>query len=150
MQEELKKQHNEELLDAIYKNSQMGINGIKNIIDAVEDGSLKHLLSKQQEKYTEISQSCSQKALQNEIELKDVNPFLKGMSYTSIKMKSMVDNSTSHLADMLVQGTTMGVTDVLKKQGENSLANEDIVELAKDLQRAEEEFVDSLKKFLVK
>ena len=150
MQEELKKQHNQELLDAIYKNSQMGINGIKNIIDAVEDGSLKHLLSKQQDKYIEISQLCSQKALQNEIEIKDVNPFLKGMSYTSIKMKSMMDNSTSHLADMLVQGTTMGVTDTLKKQSENSLANEDIIELAKDLQRAEEEFVDSLKKFLVK
>ena len=150
MQEELKKQHNQELLDAIYKNSQMGINGIKNIIDAVEDGSLKHLLSKQQDKYIEISQLCSQKALQNEIEIKDVNPFLKGMSYTSIKMKSMMDNSTSHLADMLIQGTTMGVTDTLKKQSENSLANEDIIELAKDLQRAEEEFVDSLKKFLVK
>ncbi len=150
MQEDLKKQHNTELLDAIYKNSQMGINGIKNIIDAVEDGKMRHLLLKQQDKYIDISQSCSEKALQNDIELKDVNPFLKGMSYTSIKMKSMMDNSTSHLADMLVQGTTMGVTDVLKKQGENSLANEDIVELAKDLQRAEEEFVDSLKKFLVK
>ena len=150
MQEELKKQHNEEMLNAIYKNSQMGINGIKNIIDSVEDGKLRHLLSKQQEKYVELSQSCSQKALQNEIELKDVNIFLKGMSYTSIKMKSMMDNSTSHLADMLVQGTTMGITDVLKKQGENPLANEDIMNLATDLQRAEEEFVDSLKKFLVK
>lgn len=147
---ELQNKHSRELLDAIYKNAQMGVDGIKNIMPAVEDGRMKRALSKQEKKYNDIAQSACQKALPYELELKEINIFTKGMSYTSIKLKSMMDKTTSHLADMLVQGTTMGITDVIKKQGENPLANEDIISLAKDLQHAEEEFVDTLKTFLAK
>lgn len=147
---ELQTKHSVTLLDAIYKNAHMGVDGIKNILPAVEDGKMKRALTKQEQKYSEIVQSASQKALPYEAELKELNIFTKGMSYTSIKLKSMMDKSTSHLADMLVQGTTMGITDVIKKQGENQLASEDIIQLAKDLQRAEEEFVDTLKTFLAK
>lgn len=149
-QTELQKQHNEDLLKAIYKNAQMGISGIKNIMPAVNDGKMLRALKKQENKYIDISQSASQKALTYEVELKEINIFAKGMAYTSIKLKSLMDSTTSHLADMLVQGTTMGITDVIKKQSENSLASEDISTLARDLQKAEEEFVDTLKTFLAK
>ncbi len=149
-QAELQKQHNEDLLKAIYKNAQMGISGIKNIMPAVNDGKMRRVLKKQENKYIDISQSASQKALAYEVELKEINIFAKGMAYTSIKLKSLMDSTTSHLADMLVQGTTMGITDVIKKQSENSLASEDISTLARDLQKAEEEFVDTLKTFLAK
>lgn len=147
---QLETKHSIELLDAIYKNAQMGVDGIKNIMPAIEDGKMKRALSKQEKKYNEIAQSATQKALPYEKQLKELNIFTKGMSYTSIKLKSMMDGTTAHLADMLVQGTTMGITDVIKKQGENPLASQDIVELAKDLQKAEEEFVDTLKTFLAK
>lgn len=148
--EKLQTQHSIELLKEIFKNAQMGVDGIKDILPAVKDGRMIRVLNKQQKKYDEIVQSANQKALLYEVELKEINMFARGMAYTSIKMKSMMDSTTAHLAEMLVQGTTMGITDVIKKQGETSLADEEIVALAKDLQKAEEEFVDTLKTFLAK
>ena len=63
-------------------------------------------------------------------------------------MKTMMNNDTPKFAQMLVEGTTMGVTDTLKAKGEYPSKNEELVEVVDDIVRNEEEFVDSLKKFL--
>ena len=71
-------------------------------------------------------------------------------STVSINFKTMVNDNTNHIAEMLIQGSTMGITDIIKSIGESHNADEKIRNIATRLQHSEEEFVDSLKTFLVK
>ena len=46
------------------------------------------------------------------IEPKDINALKKGLMRSAIKLKTLADNSRTHLADMMLQGTIMGITEL--------------------------------------
>ena len=66
----------------------------------------------------------------------------------SIKMKTLMNNDSPKLAEMLIQGTTMGITDSMKAKTEHPTTNEELINLVDRIVQHEEEFVDSLKTFL--
>lgn len=137
-----------ELADRVYENVRMASYAIDCIIEKIENASLAELLRKQNKFYLSVVTKVESFAKENSFELKDISPILKGMSYVSIKMKTIMNNDSPKLAEMLIQGTTMGVTDTLKAVTEFEGANEEICIVAKDVVSHEEEFVDSLKTFL--
>ena len=137
-----------ELADRAYENVRMASYAIDCIIEKIENLELEKLLRKQNKFYLEMVTKIENLANKNGFELKDINPVLKGMSYLSIKMKTIMNNDSPKLAEMLIQGTTMGVTDTLKALSEFDGADEDFCIMAKDVVSHEEEFVDSLKTFL--
>lgn len=70
----------------------------------------------------------------------------KAMMWSSIKMNTLTDNSRAHLAEMMVQGTVMGITalkSTLSDLGEE--ADEEILDLMKELLNREEQFEKSWK-----
>ena len=72
------------------------------------------------------------------------------MMWGSIKMNTMTDNSRSHIAEMMVQGTVMGVTS-LRASGSEIYPSEDkdeIIDLLTEMIKAEEEFEKKWKEFL--
>lgn len=140
--------HTKELADRVYENVRMASYAIDCIIEKIENPELAELIRKQNEFYLSAVTKTENYAKENGFELKDISPMLKGMSYVSIKMKTIMNNDSPKLAEMLIQGTTMGVTDTLKAITEFKNANEEICIMAKDVVNHEEEFVDSLKTFL--
>ena len=66
-----------------------------------------------------------------------------------VKLQTMAEYSTSHIAKMLIQGSSMGITEAVKKlhQYENDV-EKDIKKLMERLQEFEEENVEKLKEFL--
>ena len=83
------------------------------------------------------------------IELKEPNMMKKAMMWGSIKMSTLTDNSRSHIADMMVQGTVMGI-DALRTTA-NDLSpegNEDIADLLREMITVEEEFEKKWKEYL--
>ena len=140
---------NQRVLNVAYQTGSMGVYAIDKIYDAIENEKLNILVLKQKDKYDEIMKKCEKYAQKYALDISDINMVLKAMSFASIKVKSALDNSTAHLCEMLIQGTTMGITTLLKEMGENDCADEKIRQLAYDLQTAMEEFVDSLKTLLI-
>ena len=73
----------------------------------------------------------------------------KAMMWGSIKMSTLTDNSRSHIADMMVQGTVMGVTSLRTTAGELSVnGNEKILALLDEMISAEEKFEKKWKEYL--
>ena len=142
--------HNSQLLNAIFKNVTMATHAIDSIRDKIEDKKLSKLLEKQNTIYQDITNRCETLSSTISQELHPINMFAKMSSSVSINMKTMINNETNHIAEMLIQGTTMGITDIIKSMGEYDTASKEIKNVAIDLQHSEEEFVDSLKTFLVK
>lgn len=141
-------ENNTELLDEAYKNVRMASFAIDCIIDKIEDKSLEDLLRKQNDCYLNYIEKIEKLSEELKHKPKDINIMLKGMSFASIKTKSMMNNETPHLAEMLVQGTTMGITDTLKAKSEFTCDNQEINSIVDKIINCEEKFVESLKDFL--
>ena len=137
-----------ELANRIYENVRMASYAIDCIIEKIENKKLAELLRSQNKFYLSAVVDIEKLAKKLSFDLKDINPILKGMSYISIKTKTIMNNDSPKLAEMLVQGTTMGITDTLKALSEFKTKNEELLTLAKRIVSHEEEFVDSLKTFL--
>ena len=137
-----------DLLDEAYKNVRMASFAIDCIIDKIEEKALEDLLRKQNTFYLDMVTKLENLSSELKHEPKDINIFLKGSSFASIKMKTMINNESSKLAEMLVQGTTMGITDTLKAKSDYPTKNKLLSTYIDQIIHHEEEFVDSLKSFL--
>ena len=106
-------------------------------------------LKEQYEGYEKIIGEISTFMVENEIEPKDVNPFKKAMLWSSIKMKTMMDNSRNQVAEMMIKGTIMGITELTEiiNNHENELSPT-TVSLTKELLSLEESYEQRLKKLL--
>ena len=147
--ENLNAKQTEEALAEIYRNAQLALQSISNILPAVEDEEIKNELHIQHEEYERISARASMLAKDKHIELKNPNPVKKVMMWGSIKMSTLTDNSRSHIADMMLQGTVMGITALRKTMGEiKPNGDEEIISLLQEMLAKEEEFENKWKAFL--
>jgi len=136
------------LLDLAYKNVRMGSFAIDCIIDKIEDRRLEELLRKQNDFYLDTTEELERISSSIGHEPEDINALLKGSSFASINMKTLINKETPHIAEMLVQGTTMGITEILKAKSEFSTENSELADIIDSITESEELFVDSLKEFL--
>ncbi len=139
---------NENVLKNCYKNAQMAILSLDDVIPKC-DGALKDELIFQHEKYNEHINEIVLTALKLDIALPDVNVFAKGMLNASINMQTMTDGSHSHIAEMTLKGTVKGYTTLMKDLSEfGHLLHEEIFKRVESLKNFEEECEQRLKSYL--
>ncbi len=140
----------EEVLAELYRNSQLALQSISDILPEVEDGEVREELLRQHEEYEKFGGRAAQIAKDKDIEIKPPNPMKKAMMWSSIKMSTLTDNSRSHIADMMVQGTVMGITAIRSSLTElpDETCDEEIQALAREFLEAEERFEEKWKSYL--
>ena len=144
---ELKK--SEEVLAEIHRNCQLAIQSITDILPEVEDNEVKEELLRQHEEYEKICGKASIIAKDKNIELKNPGPIKKAMMWSSIKMNTIKDNSRAHIAEMMAQGTVMGITALKSSLSDMSeQADEQIEQLANELLHSEEQFEKTWKNLI--
>ena len=145
---ELKK--SEEVLAEVHRNCQLALQSISDILPEAEDTDVREELLRQHEEYEKIGGKAAILAKDKNIELKNPGPIKKAMMWSSIKMSTMTDNSRAHIAEMMVQGTVMGITALKSSLTDMSdnYADEDIKELAEELLHSEEQFEKTWKSLI--
>ena len=133
---------NESNLDAInevYRNANVALLAISNVLPEITDVELK------KEILEEISKYMTEKGY----EAKEVGTMKKFMMKSGIKMNTVIDDSESNIAQIMIKGTVMGVTELceLINNGEN-ITDKKIIEYAERLKSLEETYEERLKKFL--
>ena len=122
---------------------------IADILPETDDEELKREISLQHEEYEKICGRASAIAKNKGIELKEPGMMKKAMMWGSIKLNTLTDGSRAHIADMMIQGTVMGITSLRTSQSQLPLdPDEEIVALLEDLIAIEERFERRLKEFL--
>ena len=139
-----------ELLQDIYSNVKMGSDSIINLLPKIKDDDMKMLMTSQLDQYEKYAQDVKNQLTSQGIEPQEVNPVSKLGAKIGMEMKSLQDNTTSHMAEMMVQGSTMDVTDLLQKVGvyENYPECKNSVSLAKEIVAFEERNIEKMKEFL--
>ena len=142
---------NEELLSYIYQTSNMGYQSTNDLINTLKgkDNKIKSVLceiSKNYEKYAKESEILLKK---HKLEAKPIGMMAKAMSKMSISKEMLSDNSDSNVANMLIQGLTMGNLELTKDiENYEKSADKKVIDLAKNLRKFGEESISKLKVYL--
>jgi len=135
-------------LDEIHKGSCMGVDAINFILDKVEDKNLEKLLRKQYKSYKDICKRIEEiYSNYNEGNPHSTSMPEKVMTDWMVNMKTMMDKSTSHLTELLIQGTNMGIIEGRRILNKKNL-NEEVNDLVQKYVTMQEKYLDNLKEFL--
>ncbi len=139
---------NEELLNYIYQNSQMGTNTIEQLLGIVKDQDFKKQLDTQLKEYRDINDSAKNLLEKKGCNEKGVGALNEMTTYMMINIKTLTDKSTSHVAEMMIQGSTMGIIQATKNMKKFKGEDKEAVALMEKLLKTEENNFQQLKKYL--
>lgn len=139
---------NKNALDEVNKGCTIGIEAIKRLIDKVEDKEFKKLLEKELKQYDKIEDKIHD--IYNKYSDKDpheIGLVMKTMNDYMTNIKTMMDHSDSKIAEMLLQGTNMGIIEG-KKIFNNKKIDKEVEDLLKEFVNDQEKIIEELKKYL--
>lgn len=139
---------NKSILDEIHKGAKMGMDSISFVAEKVGDVNFKDNLSFQYNEYDKILSQVNN-IYQKYGDIPNDNRIMnQTMAWTGIQMNTINDKSNSHIADMLIQGTTMGIVKGRQLLNQNPDADKDIIEILDNFVKMQENNVEKLKTFL--
>ncbi|MBQ3079219.1 MAG: hypothetical protein IJC48_04360 [Clostridia bacterium] len=139
---------NAELFRSVQGAAQMGIESIELLLDKTEHEGIRTEMLHQLSEYKKSEQKALEGLKEAGEKPKMRNPLTRAGTWMGIQMDTLVDQSPSHLADMLIQGSTMGVIELTRARAACPDAGEKAHKLASDFLQNEDQAIDRLKNFL--
>lgn len=136
-----------EVLNEVNKGALIGMESIKNISDKVEDDKLRTVLEDQYSEYQSISDQVKDKfnSVKN---LENISTGMKLMNRTGIVFNTMIDSSSSKIAEILIQGNEMGIVKGRKMLNESTDIDKETQGILNRFVDFQERNIESLKKYL--
>jgi hypothetical protein len=137
-----------EILGGIQKNAKTAMKAIEAINDKVYDDDLAMQLARQNMRYSEIYNEATNNLLDAKEDTWHGGGLGERLMTGSIKANTFLNTSTSHIAEVMIQGSNRGVLDMCKTLNHNENARGMYVEMAQELMDFEEHNIERLKKYL--
>ena len=147
---EKKEMTEEYFLGEIYKNVKMGADSIINLLPNVKDDGLRSVMTLQLDGYEKYAARAAAALEARSLKPKEENVFTRLSAKMGMAVQTMIDSTTSHIAEMMVEGSNMGITDMTKLLNghlPHGTAPE-AVRLAKEVVHFEERNLEMLKRYL--
>lgn len=137
------------ILDEVNKGCTMGMDAISFVSEKATDTNFKEVLDGEYSKYRDISNRVN-KLYSNysDKEPHKTNAMNKMMTWYGIQMKTMADDTTSKLSELLMQGTNMGIIEGRRLLNQNQNATKDVKDILNNFVVMQEDSVETLKKYL--
>lgn len=135
-------------LDELNKGATMGMDAIHFVLDKVEDNEFKKTLELEYNKYKDISRRINDLySNYSDDEAHETNAMNKAMTWWGIEMKTFNDKSNSKIAELLLNGTNMGIIEG-RKLLNNKNMDENVSNLVQEFVTMQEDSVEKLKTYL--
>ena len=143
------KNDNLDILDEVNKGATMGMDAISYVSEKVKDGDFKQVLNVEYDKYKDVSNRVN-KLYSNysDKEPHETNAMNKMMTWYGIQMKTMTDDTTSKLSELLMQGTNMGIIEGRRLLNQHNNIEPDVEKILNEFVTMQEDSVETLKKYL--
>ncbi|MCH5253363.1 MAG: hypothetical protein J1F41_00465 [Lachnospiraceae bacterium] len=142
------KQDDIAILKEIQKNTQMAMTTIDTILDKTSDDEFTIKLSKQSIEYAKIHNTAVEKLVEEQSGTYRNNQIADMMLRGSVHMGTLLNTSISHLAELMIEGSNRGMTNLYKAVKHNRLAQDMSMELAQELMDFEEKNIELMKEYL--
>ena len=137
-----------DLLSHVYQTAEMGRDGIRSVLKYSRDAVLNKTLLRQEEEYRRLQDAAEELIRAHGMMPEGVGAMAKLSSEMMSTVKTMADPSATKIAEMMIQGSTMGVTKSLRTIRDCQGAEKGSVELAERLLKTEQANIEELKAFL--
>ena len=138
-----------EALTSIYKNAHIALQSISNVIGQTDCQEMKDELQREYDGYENYIGKLSAYMKEIGLEPKDIGIMQKAFMFTSIKMNTLMDGSKSHVAELMIKGTVMGITELTElKNSSGDKLNQKTLDFLNELLSLEEEYEEKLKTLL--
>lgn len=139
----------QKLLQFVHKNAAMGTLTIPKVMDMVRTPGMRQALAGQLAEYRDIADRAEAAIRRRGGEPKGPGPASEAMSAAMLRAKTALDRSPSHLAEMMIRGSTMGTVQMTRRLNRYAGgADREAAELAEGLLRSEENNIQQLKAYL--
>ena len=68
--------------------------------------------------------------------------------WTGVQLNTLQDSSTSHIADMVIKGDTMGITKMTRELNQSQVIDPRIRDLGEELVNTQRRNIETMKKYL--
>lgn len=141
----------EEILTYIYQTSNMGYQSSKDLINSLQgkDNKIKKIVEEIEQNYEKYSKESEKLLNKKDLKAKSISMMAKAMSKMNITKEMLNDNSDANIAEMLIQGLTMGNLELTKHiDNYEKTADKKVIDMAKSLRKFGEEYIEKLKVYL--
>ena len=136
------------VLREVQRNTKMAMKAIDTITDRVYDDDLSMHINRESMKYAELYNKATDRLLNGRAASYRENGIQDMMLKGGVRANTMLNTSTSHIAELLIQGSNRGLTSMWKAINHNENAGNVSMEIAKELMDFEEKNIEKLKQYL--
>lgn len=137
-----------EFLQYVHKTADMGCQGIEAVLARIENSEIRGVLLHQQSEYQKIRKEAAKLLEQDDDAPENVGAMERMSAQAMSAMKLAMDDSPENVAEMTIQGTTMGVVKTLRHLRDLPHGDNRVRALGEKLLTAQENNVEQMKKFL--
>lgn len=138
----------QEILKEIQKNTDMAIHAIDTISEKVHNEELRQELSKERLLYSVIQNKATDRLQSERAEGYHGSTVQDMMLKGSIQMNTLMNCSASKIAELMIQGSSRGITSMWKSINHHQNSGNTSMEVAEELVDFEEKSINRLKKYL--
>lgn len=139
---------NVEYLNCIYKNANMGIIGIDDIIEKVNSSEFEKVLNNEKNEYDAICREAINILKKYGKKEEDVSSLAKVSTKIMSEMKLLKETTDEVIAKMMIEGTNKGIIEVSEKNNSYDNSDSEIVLLLNKLSELLKNNIEELKKYL--
>lgn len=140
-------EYNYELLKEVYQNAEMSKDIIGRMIKICDDSNFRAALAEEFAEYHEVMGQAKSIIDEKGYPIR-TNKAGKAAAMSGITLNTLIDKTSTHLAEMMVQGSTMGVIDMKRALKTYTGADDTITKIANKLCETEQNNVRKMLEFV--
>ena len=138
----------QKLLQSVVENARTGLDALEQLLKHVKDAKMREELMTEREQYQGFIRDAEQALF-----AAGAQPHAKGMMermgmWMGIRMNTMTDISNAHIAEMLIQGLTMGVVGMTRDRNDLPDADANAHGIASNFITTQQDAIERLKPLL--
>lgn len=137
-----------ELLNHIHQNADMGRDSLRHILDLSHSADFTKAVQSQLDEYEDVYDTSGQMLADRGAQGEDARMMSKMMADFTSRMKSMQEPTDSRLAEMVIEGSTMGITKLTKQVHDYEGGDKSVLDFAKKQIKREQDNIEKMKAFL--
>ncbi len=143
-----KNRQSKEILSSIYRNAEMAYEASEDVLKHCKNNGLFREISTQKQHYKDVAQNIRRELAKRGEAPRQVSPYSKAMAKMGIAIKTAGNQSSANIARIMLRGTTAGIIDMQHAVNRSHGAEGKIREDAIQLLEREQEYCETLKRYL--
>ena len=136
------------LLEAITENARTGEDACEQLLRKVEDVEMQRELVLEKKNYLAAAEDAERRLEEMGVPVKHKGAMARMGMRMGMQMNTMMDKTSTHIAEMLIEGATMGIVEMNKARNSLPEADAQAQGIASNFVIKQQEAIDRLKKVL--